>query len=262
MTMILNKIVQAKQAEVARKKHERPLATLQVDIDRAERPRNFALALEAEQQIRVIAEIKKASPSKGLLCPNFNPVELAKSYRAGGASAISVLTDEAFFQGDLKFISAIRAEVELPLLRKDFIIDSYQIYESRAAQADAILLIARLLSTAQLSEYLALARELGMEALVEVHDEQDLQKSLVASAIIIGINNRDLSDFHTDLKVTVELAGKVPPNCIIVSESGIKEPSDLIMLRSHGVNAVLVGEALVRALDVRAATARLVCGGN
>jgi indole-3-glycerol phosphate synthase len=123
-------------------------------------------------------------------------------------------------------------------------------------------LIARLLSTAQLSEYLALARELGMEALVEVHDEQDLQKSLVASTRIIGINNRDLSDFHTDLKVTVELAGKVPPNCILVSESGIKEPSDLIMLRSHGVNAVLVGEALVRGLDVRAATARLVCGGN
>ncbi len=260
--MFLDRIVQAKQLEVARNRREKPLAALVKDLDAGGPPRNFALALAVGEETKVIAEIKQASPAKGILRPAFDPLELAESYQAGGASALSVLTDESFFLGSLGYIGLIKAKVELPVLRKDFIIDSYQIYESRAAGADAILLIARLLAQAQLAEYLTLVRELEMEALVEVHDQPDLEKSIAAGARIIGINNRDLSNFHTDLNVTVKLAAQVPRRCILVSESGIKEPADLTMLRSLGVKAVLVGEALVTQANVTAATTKLVGGGK
>lgn len=260
--MFLNKIVQVKHEEISQRKLAIPLVEVRNSIQQAGVPRKFIRSLRACGEVRVIAEIKKASPSKGVLCNNFDPLELARNYQDGGAAALSVLTDESFFQGSLSFLQLIKKEVALPLLRKDFIIDSYQIFESRAAGADAILLIARLLSPDQLAEFLRLTKELGMAALVEVHDLQDLEKSLAAGAILIGINNRDLSTFKTELQVTRKLASKVPKECVLVSESGISEPSQLAELRSLGVNAVLVGEALVKQADVTASTLRLVSGGK
>ena len=253
MPNILDEIVAAKGEELALVKRALPLSAQQERI--ASRPLALGLAGSLRGgEVRLIAEVKKASPSRGLLCPDFDPVHLAQTYSRNGASAISVLTDPRF-QGEPEHLSAIKeagASGSAPVLRKDFIFDPYQVYEARSMGADTYLLIVAILSPAQLSELLALGRELGMDALVEVHDEDELQVALDAGAEIIGINNRDLRTFNTDLATTEGLAPHIPGDKVIVSESGIFTPEHLQRLGQLGVNAVLVGEALVTAPDTAA----------
>jgi len=197
----------------------------------------------------IIAEIKRASPSKGLIAHKFNPIRQAQKYQAGGASAISCLTDEKFFKGHLEYLAAVRKNTKLPLLRKDFILDACQIEEARAYGADAILLIVAALSPAQLGQLLAITHQMGLEALVEVHTEQELEMALAAGAQIIGINNRNLQTFEVDLATSLKLAGKVPPEIPVVAESGIKNKKDLDLLAKGGVKAALIGETLMRSPD-------------
>lgn len=213
--------------------------------------KNFKEAVSGNR-LAVISEVKKASPSKGLICADFNPVEIAKSYEKAGANAISVLTEEFYFQGDSDFLTAIRGEVALPLLRKDFIIDPYQIYEARVIGADAILLIAALLDTKTLIAYQKIAAELGLYCLVEVHNEEELASVLEAKCDIIGINNRNLKTFEVSLETTKRLAKLIPEGCVIVSESGISTNSDMEFAKENGANAVLVGETLMRSGDISA----------
>ena len=258
MPTILDEIVAAKKTELASQKKAVPLEQLLEKISGQPAPIDFADALRGDR-IRLIAEVKKASPSRGLLCPDFDPVRLADAYTSHGAAAISVLTDLRF-QGELEHLSRIKksgASRQAPVLRKDFIFDPYQVYEARAAGADALLLIVAILTAEQLPELLALSQRLAMRCLVEVHDESELDLALGAGAEVIGINNRDLRTFQTDLSVTMKLAprlplGRFPQDKILVSESGINSPDDLVQLAAVGVNAVLVGEALVTATDVSA----------
>ena len=251
MPTILDEIVSAKREELGQQKQAVSLDALQELISSRPRPLNLAAALKAGG-VRLIAEVKKASPSRGLLCPDFDPVELAGTYADNGAAAISVLTDPRF-EGELDHIVQIKgtgASGNAPVLRKDFIFDPYQVYEARAAGADAILLIVAILSPSQLKDLQDLSGKLGMDCLVEVHDGKELESALDAGAGIIGINNRDLRTFTTDLAVTERLAPQVPKSKIIVSESGINHPEHLRRLGDLGVNAVLVGEALVTAPNV------------
>ncbi len=253
MASILDEIVAAKREELGQVKAAVPLAAVQEGIGRRPSPLSLADALRGGG-VRLIAEVKKASPSRGLLRPDFDPVELATTYASNGASAISVLTDPRF-QGEPEHLSAIKevgASGGAPVLRKDFIFEPYQVYEARAMGADTYLLIVAILSPVQLAELLALGRELGMDALVEVHDGDELQVALDAGAEIIGINNRDLRTFHTDLAVTEGLAPLVPGDRVTVSESGIFTPEHLQRLGRLGVDAALVGEALVTAPDTAA----------
>ena len=253
MPTILDEIVAAKKTELASQKKAVPLELLLEQISAQPASINFADALRGDS-IRLIAEVKKASPSRGLLCPDFDPVRLADAYTSNGAAAISVLTDPRF-QGELEHISQIKqsgASREAPVLRKDFIFDPYQVYEARAIGADALLLIVSILTSEQLSELLNLSQRLAMQCLVEVHDEPELDLALAAGAQVIGINNRDLRTFRTDLSVTLNLAPRLPRGKILVSESGINSPDHLRQLAAVGVNAVLVGEALVTATDVAA----------
>ncbi len=247
---MLNRIVAQKVEEVKERKKGMPLSSLEEQIARQEAPLDFALALGGDHT-RLIAEVKRASPSRGVLCSNFNPVEMAKTYAQGGAAAISVLTDEKHFQGSIDHLAAIRKEVKLPLLRKDFIIDPYQVYQSRANGADALLLIVAILSQEQLKELLLLSHSLGLKCLVEVHHEGEVEQALLSGAEIIGINNRDLNTFTTDLNTTRRLLPLIPAGRIVVSESGIKNRSDVARLKEWGVNTILVGEALVTASNVR-----------
>ena len=253
MPSILDKIVAAKREELADAMQSAPLAAIQRQAAERPRPLNLSGALSGGG-IRLIAEVKKASPSRGLLSPDFDPVRLAGTYVANGAAAVSCLTDPRF-QGELAHLSAIKgsgASGRAPVLRKDFIFDPYQVYEARAAGADGILLIVAILEPPQLQELLATAQSLGMQCLVEVHDESELETAVEAGAEIIGINNRDLHTFTTDLAVTQRLAPLVPSGKVIVSESGIFTRDDLRLLAPVGVNAVLVGEALVTAPNVGA----------
>ena len=253
MPNILDEIVAAKRQELAEQKHAVPLDALQQTVEGQPRPLNLSGALMGGG-VRLIAEVKKASPSRGLLCPDFDPVRLADTYAANGAAAISVLTDPRF-QGEVDDLARIKTTAtsrRLPVLRKDFIFDPYQVYEARAAGADALLLIAAVLSPGEMEELLELSHRLWMQCLVEVHDENELQAALDAGAEIIGINNRDLRTFTTDLAVTRRLSPLVPRGKLIVSESGISAPDDLWELARHRVNAVLVGEAIVTAPDVGA----------
>ncbi|MBM3942370.1 MAG: indole-3-glycerol phosphate synthase TrpC [SAR202 cluster bacterium] len=250
MPSILDKIVAQKRQELAQQKRQVSLDQLQERIAGQPAPLDFAAALRG-RQIRLIAEVKKASPSRGLLCPDFDPVRLARTYASNGAAAISVLTDPRF-QGEPEHIVQIKragASGRAPVLRKDFIFDPYQVYEARAIGADALLLIADILEQSQMDYLLALTRELGMECLVEVHNPSDVGMALQAGARVIGINNRDLHTFVTDLAVTEKLAALVPQDKVLVSESGISTPEDLRRLRRLGVSAVLVGEAIVTAAD-------------
>ena len=250
---ILDKIVTAKREELAGAKQAAPLSAIQQAASAQPRPLNLAESLHADG-IRLIAEVKKASPSRGLLSPDFDPVRLAETYVANGAAAVSCLTDPRF-QGELDHLSAIKqsgASGRAPVLRKDFIFDPYQVYEARAAGADGILLIVAILEPAQLQELQEIARSLRMHCLVEIHNESELETAVDAGAEIIGINNRDLHTFTTDLAVTQRLAPQVPRDKMIVSESGIFTPDDLRLLDGVRVNAVLVGEALVTAPDVAA----------
>lgn len=246
---ILDKIIADKKHEVDQKKRSLPVSTLKERIARRKEPLDFASALSRDS-LKLIAEVKKASPSRGVLCPDFNPVALAKTYARGGAAAISVLTEVNHFQGSLEYLTAIREEVSIPLLRKDFIFDQYQIYESAACGADALLLIVAILSQEQLEELLALSRSLGLGCLVEVHNENEVEKALLGGTEIIGINNRDLSTFTVDINTTRRLRPLIPEGRIVVSESGINNRDDIKKIREWGVNAVLVGEALVTASNI------------
>ncbi len=256
MPNILDEIVAAKRVELTQQQQATSLADLKEQITTQPAPLSLAAALRG-RPVRLIAEVKKASPSRGLLCPDFDPVRLARTYIDNGAAAISVLTDPRF-QGEPGHLSRIKAagvSGSAPALRKDFIFDPYQVYEARAMGADAFLLIVAILAPTQLAELLSLGRELGMDSLVEIHDKPDLQTALAAGAQIIGINNRDLRTFHTDLAVTEGLAPQIPGDKVIVSESGIHTREHLhrlSQLSPAGVNAVLVGEALVTAPDTAA----------
>ena len=245
---ILEQIVAEKKQEVARRKRSVPVAALKERIARR-KPRDFSTALRGKN-LKLIAEVKKASPSKGLLCHDFKPVEMAEIYAQNGAAAISVLTEVNHFQGSIEHLATIREAVNIPLLRKDFIFDEYQVYESAAYGADAILLITAILSPGKLQELLELSRNLNLSCLVEAHNENELFKALLAGAEIIGINNRDLNTFKVDTNVTRRLRLLVPDGQIVVSESGISNKDDMKKMRECKVNAVLVGEALVTAADI------------
>jgi len=251
--MILDTIVAQKKQEVAQLKVEGVRAPDQP----VEPPRGFMQALVNSSEIAVVAEVKKASPSKGVICPDFDPKAIASSYEEGGAEAISVLTDEKFFQGALDYIALVRQEVKLPVIRKDFIIHELQIKQARNFGADAILLIAAILDQEQIKDYLQMSAELHMDVLVEVHDEKELEKSLGAGCKLIGINNRDLRDFTVDLHTTVRLRKEIPASIPVVSESGIKDREDMKMLQDHGITAALIGETLMRSGDRAAALRQL-----
>jgi indole-3-glycerol phosphate synthase len=245
---ILDKIVADKKRDVAEQKRRVPLSVLR-ERAAGNKPRDFKAALSGDG-LKLIAEIKKASPSKGLLCPDFRPVETARAYEQSGAAAISVLTESRYFQGGLGDLTAVRESVRLPLLRKDFIFDEYQVYETAAAGADALLLIAAILTSKQLAGLLELSHRLGLACLVEVHDEGEAEKALQSGAEIIGINNRDLKTFKVDIETTHRLRPLVPRDRIVVSESGISSPDAVQKLKAWGVNAALVGEALVTTPDI------------
>ncbi|WP_438432360.1 indole-3-glycerol phosphate synthase TrpC [Gorillibacterium sp. sgz500922] len=224
--------------------------------------RGFAEALTEKRRrpVGLIAEVKKASPSKGLIRSDFDPVAIARAYEAAGADCLSVLTDRDYFQGGVEYLKAARAAVQLPVLRKDFLIDERQIYEARLIGADAVLLIAAMLADAELQRFAMLAAELGMDALVEVHDRSELERvlALEAEPKLIGINNRNLHTFETDLATTAELAALVPPSRFLVSESGIAGPADIVRLNGDGAQAVLVGEHFMRQADIGQAVADLM----
>jgi indole-3-glycerol phosphate synthase len=249
---ILERIVASKRREVAQRRASVPDSALQRLLATAPPVRDFRAALALGTGVRLIAEIKKASPSAGVLRADFDPVALARTYAASGAAALSVLTDEPFFQGNLDYLRAIRAAVDLPLLRKDFLLDRYQLLEARVAGADAVLLIAEILDDATLQHLLSEAQALGMHALVELYEPANLSRVLAAGAKLVGVNNRDLRTFVTRLEHTLELAPKVPADCLLVSESGIRTRADIARLAAAGVKAVLIGETFMRATDVGA----------
>lgn len=247
--MILDEICAHKRKEVDAQKQAVPRTQLEEQIVRLRPASDFREVLRLPR-ISLIAEVKRASPSKGSFGRAIDPVDLAAKYEQAGARAISVLTDQRYFKGCLDDLVAIRRDVNIPCLRKEFIIDEYQIYEARASLADAILLIVRILSDKQLRDYLALTRQLGMSALVETHDADEIERALEAGAHIIGINNRDLSTFSVDISTTLELKRLVPGGHVLVSESGIHTRDQVRMLEDGGVDAVLAGEALVTSDDV------------
>lgn len=247
--MILEQIVAVKREEVARLKKATPLARLQEAVSDLPLTRDFRGAI-SRRPCAIIAELKRSSPSKGRIRKDFDPLKIAATYQEHGAQAVSILTDEQFFEGKGNYLTAIKKAISLPLLRKDFIIDSYQIYETRILGADALLLIAAILEQGQLREYIRLAGHLGLAPLVEVHTKAELAKALAAGAEIIGINNRNLQTFSTDLKRTLELAPMIPKGKIVVAESGISSRKDIELLMGAGVHCFLIGEALMRADDI------------
>ena len=252
---ILETIVARKKQEVARLK----AAGVNGPEEPVDPPRGFVRALVQAPEIAVIAEVKKASPSKGIICADFDPAAIAASYEEGGAAAISVLTDEIFFQGGIDHIPLVRQTVKLPVLRKDFVIHELQIRQARIYGADAVLLIAAILGQEQIRDYLHMSAELGVDVLVEVHDEKELEKALAAGSSCIGINNRDLRDFSVDLNTTLRLRKEIPASIPVVSESGIKDHADMEMLQEHGVTAALIGETLMRSGN-RTAALKLLRG--
>ena len=246
---MLDRIIAQKRQEIEQRKKIATMTYLQERIARQKPPLDIALTLKGDH-IRLIAEVKQASPSRGMLRPNLNPVELAQTYAEGGAAAISVLTEANYFMGSIEHLAAIREVVGLPLLRKDFIFDPYQVYESRAYGADALLLIAAVLNQEQLKELVSLSHSLGLRCLVEVHNTDEVERAVLSGAEIIGINNRDLNTFTVDITTTRRLRPLIPQERIVISESGIKSKRDIEKLGKWGVDAVLVGEALVTAGDV------------
>jgi indole-3-glycerol phosphate synthase len=255
---ILDKIVATKRVEIERAKAARPIEELRARLADAPVVRDFFGALAAEGPIKLIAEVKKASPSVGLIREDFDPVAIAKIYDVHGATCISVLTDEPHFQGRLEYLTAIRAEVDRPLLRKDFILDSYQLVEARAAGADAVLLIAECLDDCNLRKLFNEAYELGLTPLVELYEPANLPRVLEAGATLVGVNNRNLHTFEVDLEHTIRIRREVPEDCVLVGESGIKTHADVEKLAAAGVDAILVGESLMREPDIGAAVDRLI----
>ena len=257
MSDVLTRICDDTRAEVDRRKAARPFAVVDADARAAGPTRGFAAALTATHAAgrhALIAEIKKASPSKGLIRADFDPPELARAYLTGGASCLSVLTDQPYFQGRDEYLVAARAAVPLPVLRKDFMVDPWQIAESRALGADCILIIMAAVDDALAADLAAAARDYGMDALVEVHDAAELDRGLRVDAPLIGINNRNLKTLAVDLQTTVELAPRVPPDRLLVAESGLNTPADLTRMTAVGARAFLIGESLMRQSDVTAAT--------
>lgn len=250
MATILDEIVASKVREVAAGRKRMPLEELEAQAAEAPPPRDFRAALAGPGPIRLIAEVKKASPSAGVIRADFDPIAIARAYQDHGAHALSILTDAPYFQGHLSYLARIRASVALPLLRKDFLIDEYQVVEARMAGADAVLLIAECLDDAALALLLERARGLGMAALVEFHDPANLPRVLAAGADIIGINNRDLNRFETDLETSLRLRERIPTGTLVVSESGIHTRADVERLEAAGIDAILVGEGLMRKPDI------------
>jgi indole-3-glycerol phosphate synthase len=247
--MILERIVKAKRKEVAALKERIPLTQLKDARGNLLPVRDFRGAISSAR-CSIIAEVKRSSPSQGRIREEFDPVQIATIYQNNGAHAVSVLTDEAFFEGTGEYLTAIKKTIDLPLLRKDFIIDPYQIHETRILGGDAVLLIASLLEQGQLLEYITLSETLGLAPVVEVHTKKELDKALAADAGIIGINNRDLKTFSTDIKKTLELAPFIPTDRIVVTESGINTRRDIEQLMEAGIHCFLIGEALMRAEDI------------
>jgi indole-3-glycerol phosphate synthase len=247
--MILKKIVENRREEVARQKEILPIRELRKMLADRPQTRDFEGAIR-DRDCAVIAEVKRRSPSKGRIREDFDPIGIAGIYEENGASAISILTERMFFEGQAAYIPQIRRSVRLPLLRKDFIVDPYQINETRVLGADALLFIAKLLEEGELRDFIGLASELGLAALVEVHDEKDVEKAVSSGARIVGINNRDLATFRTDLAVSVGLVRRIPKGITVVSESGIGSRGDIEMLMGAGIHAVLVGESLMREQDI------------
>jgi indole-3-glycerol phosphate synthase len=259
---ILARIVAHKRGELEAARRAVPIAELEARARAADPPRGLAAALRrpAGAPVRAIAEIKRASPSAGPIRPGADPAEVAREYQGAGAAAISVLTDQSFFDGHLDFLAQVRAAVSLPLLRKDFLVDPYQVVEARAAGADAILLIASILDADQLRALMGEAARLGLDALVEVHDEGELEMALGAGARLIGVNARDLATFTIDRDLAARLAPRLPGDAVLVAESGIRTAADVQRLGATGAHAVLVGEALMRAASPGAALAAILAG--
>ena len=253
--MIIDDIVRDKRIEVEGLKKYYPLKKIEAKIARGKSTADFHEAILMKggpDAVRIIAEVKKASPSKGVIREDFMPCEIARQFETTRAAAVSVITESKYFKGDLEYLVAIARNLKIPVLRKDFIFDEYQVYESRGAGADAILLIAAILDVPLLKGLIELAQSMGMDSLVEVHDEADIEKALAADATIIGINNRDLKTFEVDMDTTIRLAPLIPEDRTIVSESGISTHADIMYLKKAGVSAFLIGEAILRERDMRA----------
>jgi indole-3-glycerol phosphate synthase len=260
MSDILNKILAVKHQEVAAALAAKPLAAIRAEAEAQPAPRDFTGAIRhkiAAGQAAVIAEVKKASPSKGVLRADFRPAEIAASYEAHGAACLSVLTDRQFFQGAIDYLQAARAACALPVLRKDFLVDAYQVFEARAMGADAILLIAAALDLPTMQDFEAIAGSLGMAVLVEVHNGDELDLALQLNTPLLGINNRNLRSFEVSLQTTLALLPRIPSDKIVVTESGILAASDVALMRQHAVHAFLVGEAFMRAPEPGEALAGL-----
>ena len=260
MSDILDKIVAVKRQEVAAALARKPLAAMRADAESRVLTRDFVGALRAKIAAglpAVIAEVKKASPSKGILRPDFIPADIAQSYAEHGAACLSVLTDQQFFQGSIDYLKQARASCDLPVLRKDFMVDAYQVYEARAMGADCILLIAACLDDAQMKSLEALAMSLDMAVLVEVHDRAELERALLLKTPLLGINNRNLKTFEVSLDATLGMIKEVPADRLLVTESGIATAADVLRLRAAGVQAFLIGEAFMRADDPGQALAQL-----
>ena len=257
--MILEDIIRHKRKELKALKTSRPLEGLKKELSRSKISRGpFLKALRKKNGMAVIAEIKRRSPSKGALCWNFEPVRIARSCQKGGAAALSVLTDRKFFGGSPEILTRVKKSVRIPVLRKDFIVDEYQLFESKKMGADAVLFIVRCLSLDELKNFYALAQKIGLEVLFEVHDEVDLKKISPLKPRLVGVNNRDLSSFKVDLNTTRRLARRVPGGALLVSESGIFEAKQLSQLKKWGVKAALVGESLMKEKDPGLALERLL----
>lgn len=261
---ILNKIVAHKKLEVAAARQLRPEASLREELTSIQEKRSFYDRLSARhpQRVNIIAEIKRASPSKGLIRPDLDPAVYAREYERGGAAALSVLTDRHFFKGSPQDLETARRETSLPVLRKDFIVSTYQIFETAVIGADALLLIAAILSEQQLKDYLALCRELNLDALVEIHAQDEYQKASRAGAILIGINNRNLKTFHTDIGTSISMAARLAKHQVGVAESGIRTPADIDAVRRAGIYNFLIGESLVRADNPRLFLQALISGSS
>jgi len=259
--MILERIVENKKIEVRQLKKERSLLILKESLRNITPPRDFKTALTG-RDCSIIAEVKKRSPSKGLIRKDFDPVGIASLYEKKGAAAISVLTDERFFGGKNSYLTDIKKTVGIPVLRKDFIIDPYQIYETKGLGGDAVLLITRILDETMLTHCIQLAESLGLSSLVEVHSREDLDKAIAAGAGIIGINNRNLQTFSTDLQNSLDLVPFIPEDMVVVSESGIMTRDDIEIIMNEGIHAFLVGEALMKAEDVGAKLEELLEEGG
>ena len=258
MATILDRIVATKQAEIQAARAARPDATLEAALGNAPPIRDFFAALAARGPIKLIAEVKKASPSKGVIRADFCPVDIAQAYERGGATCLSVLTDVEYFQGSLDYLAKIRAAVNLPLLRKDFILDRYQLLEARLAGADAVLLIAEILDDCRLRSLHREALDLGLTPLVEIYEPANLARVLDCGATLIGVNNRNLHTFEVDLDHCIRLREQIPLDCVMVGESGIHGPEDVTRLAAAGIDAILVGEHLMRQPDITQAVHHLL----